>query len=196
MFALLALSSGHIRIFAGYLLWVMLSRVAHSAISWWHGRRFSAYYIPLQIISDWVIALTKVWILFHPAKQTWLNRGARTLDTTRNGGFYRLRSMVAHYLYGFSCVMTIILVGLYSGFLSVLHEMPLFVETGAAPVEVVALFPPETKPGIVMFGAEPETKGATTAGSVPEVSVNPVAAIFPVKMFSYLEPGTPVTAHE
>ena len=79
MFATLALLAGQYELCAGFFLWVMFSRLAHASISWRHGRRFSAFYLPLQILSDWTIALTKIWVLFHPAKQNWLNRGARTL---------------------------------------------------------------------------------------------------------------------
>jgi glycosyltransferase Alg8 len=195
MFALLALSSGQVQIAAGYLLWVMCSRLAHSAISWRHGRRLSAYYIPLQIVSDWVIALTKVWILFHPAKQAWLNRGARTLDTTKNGAFYRLRTLTAHYLYGFTCVMTVILVGVYSGFLSVLQERPLFAGTGSAAGEGVAWTGRAPDPRIVLFGEVSEARGSMAVKD-PEVAVNSDASLLTVKISSDLNPGTPVTASE
>ena len=195
MFALLALSSGQIQIAAGYLLWVMCSRLAHSAISWRHGRRLSAFYIPLQIVSDWVIALTKVWILFHPAKQAWLNRGARTLDTTMNGAFYRLRTLTAHYLYGFTCVMTVILVGVYSGFLSVLQERPLFAGTGSAAGEGVAWTGRAPDPRVVLFGEVSEARGSMAVND-PEVAVNSDASLLTVKISSDLNPGTPVTASE
>ncbi len=130
LFAILALSEGHGQLAVGYLLWVMFSRLAHSAISWRHGRRFSAFYLPLQIASDWVIAVTKIWILFHPAKQAWMNRGARTLDSTKNGGFYRMKTAAAHYLYGFTCVATVIGIGIYTGFVPVLKESALFFNAG------------------------------------------------------------------
>ena len=154
VFALLALLGGHYALAAGYLLWVMCSRIAHSAISWWHGRRFSAFYLPLQIASDWVISITKIWILFHPAKQAWLNRGARTLDTTKSGTFYQIRAAVAHYLYGFTCMATVILIGLYTGFLPVLKEVPLFFQSGSGEM---ALSPPDRRPGndpVILFGAD------------------------------------------
>ena len=198
MFALMALVAGHFQIVAGYLLWVMCSRLAHSSISWWHGRRFSAYYIPLQVVSDWVISLTKIWILFHPAKQAWLNRGARTLDTTRNGACYRLRSMTAHYLYAFTCAMTIILVGIYSGFLSVLNERPLYAGAGPTTLGHGASLPPATG-SVVMFGQEPQGNGDTAAARPsPEVSVSTTASIFTVKLFSDLQPSplTPAPANE
>jgi glycosyltransferase Alg8 len=174
--ALMALASGHLHITAGYLLWVMFSRVAHSSISWWHGRRFSAYYLPLQIVSDWVIALTKIWILFHPAKQAWLNRGARSLDTTRQGAFYRLRTMTAHYLYGFTCAMSIVLIGVYCGFVSILNEWPLFAGARPAAFEVGSI-PLATSPGVVMFGQEPlEVTGDLVARSTPHASLRPASA--------------------
>jgi glycosyltransferase Alg8 len=197
MFALMALCSGHLQIVAGYLLWVMCSRVAHSSISWWHGRRLSAYYLPLQIVSDWVISLTKIWILFHPAKQAWLNRGARTLDTTKNGAFYHLRTLIAHYLYGFTCVMTVLLIGVYSGFLSVLNERPLFAGARAATSELVSL-PPATSTGVVMFGQEPQGTVSIAARKSFEPLSYPAAAIFTVRMFSGRQPSPlrPAQANE
>jgi len=197
MFALMALCSGHLQIVAGYLLWVMCSRVAHSSISWWHGRRLSAYYLPLQIVSDWVISLTKIWILFHPAKQAWLNRGARTLDTTKNGAFYHLRTLIAHYLYGFTCVMTVLLIGIYSGFLSVLNERPLFAGARAATSELVSL-PPATSPGVVMFGQEPQGTVSLAARKSLEPLSYPAAAIFTLRMLSGLQPSPlrPAQANE
>ena len=109
-FALLAAWNGHLEITAGYLLWVLCSRVAHAAVAWRHGRRFSAFYPPLQVLSDWTISLNKIWILFHPAKQAWLNRGARKLDTTKAGAFYHARTAVAHYLFVFTCVVIALLI--------------------------------------------------------------------------------------
>ncbi len=124
--AILSLISGRFEMAAAYLLWVLASRVAHAAIAWRQGRRFSAYYIPLQIISDWVISLTKLWVVFHPAKQNWLNRGKRTLNTTRGSAFYGLRTGFAHYLYGFSCACVVAAVGLFVGFLPIVRDARLF----------------------------------------------------------------------
>ncbi len=155
LLASLALLAGHPEIGAGYVLWVMFSRLAHASISWRHGRRFSAFYPPLEMLSDWTIALTKIWVLFHPAKQNWLNRGARTLDTTKSGAFYRVRVGIAHYLYGFACVAAAIVVGLYAGFLPWLREAPLFFRAGRGGG--AALPPPVQAAGtspIWMFGME------------------------------------------
>lgn len=170
LFASFALCAGRFEIAAGYLLWVMLSRVAHAAISWRHGRRFSAYYLPLQILSDWAISITKIWVLFHPAKQTWLNRGARTLDSTKTGAFYRLRTAVAHYLYGATCVTAILLIGIYTGFVPVLRELPLFLATrpGQASGETASGSPAD-RPTLVMFGLEPavaSNESAATSSSL------------------------------
>ena len=129
---LLALCAGRYEMFAGYLLWVMCSRMSHASIAWRQGRRFSAYYVPLQVISDWTTALTKLWVLFHPAKQNWLNRGARTLNTTTGSAFYSLRSGFAHYLYGFSCVVLLVLIGLFVGFLPLIREAHLFLSPAPA----------------------------------------------------------------
>lgn len=97
-----------------------------AAISWRHGKRLSAYYVPLQVLSDWATALTKLWVVFHPAKQNWLNRGARTLNTTRGSTFYSLRTTFAHYLYGFSCVALMAVIGLLVGFVPLVREARLF----------------------------------------------------------------------
>jgi len=144
------------------------------------------------------MSLIKIWILFHPAKQAWLNRGARTLDTTKNGAFYRLGTMTAHYLYAFTCAMTIILVGIYSGFLPVLNERPLFAGARAATFDAAAAVPPATS-AVVMFGQEPEGKGETVAARrSPEVSVGTADSMFTLKVFSDLQPSplTPAPADE
>jgi glycosyltransferase Alg8 len=135
--ALLAICAGRFEVVAGYLLWILSSRVSHAAIAWRQGRRFSAYYVPLQILSDWATALTKLWVLFHPAKQNWLNRGARTLNTTRGSAFYGLRTSLAHYLYGFSCAAIVAMVGLLVGFLPLFREARLFLNSGADATEPV-----------------------------------------------------------
>jgi glycosyltransferase Alg8 len=124
--ALLGLLGGRYEMVAGYLLWVMCSRMSHAAIAWRQGRRLSAYYVPLQVVSDWVTALTKLWVTFHPAKQSWLNRGARTLNTTTGSAFFSLRTGFAHYLYGFSCVTLVMIIGLFVGFLPLFREAHLF----------------------------------------------------------------------
>jgi len=169
LFGTLALLSGHFEIAAGYVLWVMFSRVAPASISWRHGRRFSAYYLPLQILSDWTIALAKVWVLFHPARQNWLNRGARALDTTTNSASYRLRTAAAHYLYGFACTATVIAIGIYTGFLPVFQEAALFFDVGRQPS--AALPPPASAAGappVLMFGADvPATVGSGTVEKPP-----------------------------
>jgi glycosyltransferase Alg8 len=127
--ALLGLGCGQYELVAGYMLWVMCSRVSHASIAWRQGRRFSAYYVPLQIISDWATALTKLWVVFHPAKQNWMNRGARSLNTTTGSAFYGLRTGFAHYLYGFSCATLIVAIGLFVGFFPVLREARLFMNS-------------------------------------------------------------------
>lgn len=174
VFAVLALIDGHYALAAGYLLWVVCSRTAHSAISWWHGRRFSAFYLPLQIASDWVISITKIWILFHPAKQAWLNRGARTLDTTKAGAFYKIRTALAHYLYGFTCAATVIFIGVYTGFLPVLKEVPLVFRSRSREM---ASPPPDrglADESVVLFGADEAIRqgdeASRTASAPPKKS--------------------------
>ena len=110
-----------------------LSRIAHASIAWKHGRRFSLYYLPLQILADWVISVTKIWVLFHPAKQAWMNRGARKLDSTQGSTFYKARTAIAHYLYGFTCTATVLLIGVASGLLPMLEDSPLYLRRLTAP---------------------------------------------------------------
>lgn len=153
LFAFLALCGGHLDIAAGYLLWVMISRTAHAALSWRHGRRFSVFYIPLQALSDWAISLNKIWILFHPAKQAWMNRGARKLDTTRAGAFYRVRTAVAHYLFYFTCATTVVLIGTYTGFVPIVQEAPLFLERDEQKT-IQPASAQQSAPKPVLFGAE------------------------------------------
>ncbi|HTD66990.1 MAG TPA: glycosyltransferase [Candidatus Limnocylindria bacterium] len=129
--AIFSICTGRFEMAAAYLLWVISSRVAHAAISWRQGRRLSAYYVPLQIASDWITALTKLWVVFHPAKQNWLNRGARTLNTTRGSAFYKLRTGFAHYLYVFSCACVVVVVGLFVGFLPIFRDTRLFLRPKA-----------------------------------------------------------------
>jgi glycosyltransferase Alg8 len=152
MFALLALCLGHFGVAAGYLLWVLSSRWLHAAISWGHGRRLSFFYPPLQIISDWAIAVMKVWILFHPAKQAWLNRGARTLDSTKDGAFYGLRTAAAHYLCLFTCVMTIFVIGAYTGFVALFRESSLFLRNRPVSGMNGGRVAPAQPRKVVMFG--------------------------------------------
>jgi glycosyltransferase Alg8 len=145
LFALLALGSGCAQLAAGYVLWVLLSRVAHASVSWWHGRRFSAFYIPLQILSDWAISLTKVWVLFHPAKQSWLNRGGRKLDTTKGTSGYGRRTAMAHYLCLCASVAIVVAIGLHTGLLTVGRELTLFLGASSAPAPAASVDPLGTR---------------------------------------------------
>lgn len=123
---LIALSRGLFDVAAGYGLFVLATRTVRSAVSWRHGRRFSAFYVPLMALSEWTNAVIKIWTSFHPVKQSWLNRGGRTLDSSRGSGFRRLRSGFALYLYGFSVISLITLVGTNAGLFPLLEEAPLF----------------------------------------------------------------------
>jgi len=155
LFALLAVCAGRLEFAAAYLLWVMVSRLCHSAIAWRHGRRLSAFYVPLQIASDWVISVTKAWTLFHPAKQAWLNRGARRLDAQKTGASPRLRAAAAHYLYAFACSAMVLGIGIYTHFVPVVSEAPLFLgtrpEVDAVPTAPLA---ESGSAPVVMFGME------------------------------------------
>ena len=184
MFALLALCLGHFTIAGGYLLWVLSSRWLHAAISWRHGRRVSFFYPPLQIISDWGIALMKVWILFHPAKQAWLNRGARTLDSTKGGAFYALRTAAAHYLYLFTCVMVVLFIGVYTGFVAVIRESSLFLRHRPGPGLNARQVEPANPRRVVMFGQETrvqENGDPLSAGFRPAPGSDSPSVVFSTK---------------
>jgi hypothetical protein len=138
---MLALAAGHFEIAAGYLLWAMFTRVGLAAISWRHGRRFSAYYIPLQMFAEWATALIKIWVSSHPAKQAWLNRGGRTMDTTRGSSARWLRTAFAHYLYWFSLATFGLIIGCYTGLLPFHREAPLYLRVTPPPLAQLALEP-------------------------------------------------------
>jgi hypothetical protein len=152
---LAALAEGHAGVAAGFALWLLLSRVAHSAIAWRHGRRGSAFYVPLVLLSDWATALTKIWVMFHPAKQAWLNRGARHLDTTRQARDYSLRAGLAHYLWGFTCAGALLLLGVATGVFPLWREARLFLGRGAEPVTTSEISVASEPPNPARFGSLP-----------------------------------------
>jgi glycosyltransferase Alg8 len=80
---------------AGYLLWVLCSRLVRAIPACLHGRRVSFFYGPLAVLFDWAGALVKIWVMFFPARQFWLNRGARELDSTRGAAHRRDRRIVS-----------------------------------------------------------------------------------------------------
>lgn len=145
--ATLGMIAGRWEMVAGYVLWILCSRISHASIAWRQGRRFSAFYIPLQILSDWATALTKLWVLFHPAKQNWMNRGKRTLNTTQGSAFYGLRTGFAHYLYGFTCATILIVIGCLIGMLPVGRESRLFLNQGSKSPAAVQRTDAGWKPG-------------------------------------------------
>ncbi len=153
---LLALLAGRYELCAGYLLWLLISRVAHAAISWRHGRRWSVFYVPLMFLSDWATALTKLWVLFHPAKQSWLNRGARVVDSTRASSSFQLTQRMAHYLYACTCSSVVIGTGLVVGFLPLLRELPLFMSNPTPVSERTGPARRLEQGNRIMFGSLPE----------------------------------------
>jgi mannuronan synthase len=194
--AVLSLFAGRPEVAASYGLWVICSRVIHASICWRHSRRFSIYYIPLVFISDWAVALTKIWVLFHPAKQSWLNRGARTLDSTRQSKAFKLQSGVAHYIYGFTCAATVSTVALVAGFLPLATEARLFLGNGGAasglPTDTAQAAPAER----VMFGglaaALPKQSAALRDGRLEGLTVitnQPEAPKWPQGAVAILTPG-------
>jgi len=177
--ALLGLLAGRYEVVAGYLLWVLCSRVGHATMAWRQGRRFSAYYIPLEVLSDWTVALAKIWILFHPAKQNWLNRGARTLDTTRGGAFYSWRAGFAHYLSGFSVAVLVTLVGLLVGFLPLSREARLFLNRSPKPRPLEYRTPPSSprdQKAFAITSTRPDT-GQVALDNEPAMSKTVVARL-------------------
>lgn len=131
----MALLAGRFDIAAAYLLWLLWTRGLHASISWYHGGRFSALYPPLQVMSEWAISVTKIWILFHPAKQKWANRGGRSLDSTRNCSLYHWRAALAHYLAVLTVAVAIMGVGIAGGFLPFIREAGLYLRLGSANTE-------------------------------------------------------------
>lgn len=187
LLALLALAAGRYELTAGFLLWVLFSRIAHASIAWKHGRRLSLYYLPLQILADWVISVTKIWILFHPAKQAWMNRGARKLDSTQGSTFYKARTAIAHYLYGFTCTATVVLIGVASGLLPMLEDSPLFLRRLSNPPGTIAGRPDSVTtasvvpPPRAVFGAsiplaDSVPSAVSFAGLIPAPQTDPQAA--------------------
>jgi glycosyltransferase Alg8 len=164
--ATMGILAGRWEMVAGYFLWILCSRIAHASIAWRQGRRFSAFYVPLQILSDWATALTKLWVLFHPAKQNWMNRGKRTLNTTKGSAFYGLRSGFAHYLYGFTCATILLVIGCLIGVLPVAREARLFLNPGSkAPVRH------QSRAGTsLMLGAMPALPGGVEAAEEPSAT--------------------------
>jgi len=123
---------------------------------------------PLQVLSDWVVALTKMWVMFHPAKQHWLNRGARTLDSTRGSALFALRTGLAHYLCGF------LLCRLGDNRRSLcrlppsFREAPLFLYPSPKPKATERATPPPIKseqrpPGQILPEPGPKVVGARSA---------------------------------
>ena len=122
---LLSWALGRYDLAAAYVLWLLATRTLRSAAAWRHGRRFSACYIPLQLCSEWVGAVVKMWVFFHPVKQNWLNRGKRTLDSSRHASFRFVRRGLATYFYAVSFLLFAFGVGLYSQLVPFVPELPL-----------------------------------------------------------------------
>jgi mannuronan synthase len=109
---LLAVAAGRFHFVAAYTLWVLGSRTLRVLAACRHGRRISAYYIPMQVASEWGGGMLKVWTWFHPVKQSWLNRGARTLDSTKGHAHRALRGGLATYFCG--CTLLVFVFGIAS----------------------------------------------------------------------------------
>lgn len=107
---------------AAYLLWVLCSRLVRSIPSWVHGRRISFLYAPLAVVFDWAGALVKIWVIFFPARQYWLNRGARELDSTRGRARVRDRRIVSSALLGLTLTVYVLAVGQLVGSLPLIRD--------------------------------------------------------------------------
>ncbi len=123
--SILGLLAGRFEVAIAYLLWAMVSRTLISVMYWRHGRRISAFYMPLELLSSWLNAIVKIWVSSHPAKQTWLNRGGRSLDSTEGGASRRIRGVFADYLFYFSLAAFVIGLGCFGELLPFVRESPL-----------------------------------------------------------------------
>jgi glycosyltransferase Alg8 len=156
LLAFMAILARRWEIVGAYLLWVLVSRTLHAAISGYQGRRVSFYYPPLQILSEWGICLTKLWVMFHPAKQKWANRGNRQLDTTRVQPLHAWRTAFAHYGWGVTSVTLLLGVGLAAGFLPFAKEAGFYLKD-----TVVHPSPPPTAPPSPLVHQEPSQDSVT-----------------------------------
>jgi glycosyltransferase Alg8 len=114
---------------AAYLLWVLCSRLVRAIPSWIHGRRLSLFYGPQAVLFDWTGALVKIWVMFFPARQFWLNRGARELDSTRGSARMRDRQLVSGLILASSLTVYVLAVGQLVGALPLLRDLRLMALT-------------------------------------------------------------------
>lgn len=121
----LAALAGYVEFIAGYVIWLVFTRTIRVTCGWVHGRRISFWYIPLQLASEWVGAVVKVWVYFHPVKQTWMNRGNRTLDSSKQVSYRRTRQSLANYYYTVSVLCFLLFVGNYTGLIPLVRDLPL-----------------------------------------------------------------------
>ena len=122
---ILAAVSGYTQFIAGYVIWLVATRTVRVACGWVHGRRISFWYVPLQLVTQWVGAVVKIWVYFHPVKQTWMNRGNRTLDSSKQVSFRRTRQSLANYYYATSVLCFLLFVGNYTGLMPLVRDLPL-----------------------------------------------------------------------
>ncbi len=132
--AMLAALAGRFEWVAGYLLWVIVSRSLRVAAACRHGRRVSACYVPAQFLSEWVGSLVKLWVMFHPVKQQWFNRGRQFLDASRQATHRNLRRALAYYLLGISCATFALIIAMYLNLIPLWRELPLAWRGRAASV--------------------------------------------------------------
>ena len=130
---LLAVLAGDWQFAACYLIWLLATRTCRVAAAWRHGRRISLWYLPLQLFSEWVGGAVKVWVFFHPVKQTWFNRGNRTLDSSRATTFPRVRRSLATCYCAAAAGLFVLAVGCYTGLLPIAGELRLVFPGAPAP---------------------------------------------------------------
>jgi hypothetical protein len=135
------------------LLWVLASRSVRVAAACRHGRRFSAFYVPVQVFSEWVGSSLKLWVSFHPVKQQWLNRGNRKLDSLEQVPYGSLRRALAHYLVLVSFAAFAIGIGTVLDLIPLWRELPL-IWHGRAAVRASETLDANVFPGRELFGAE------------------------------------------
>lgn len=139
--SILGVLAGRYEVAIGYVLWAMVSRSLISVMYWRHGRRVSAFYMPLELLSSWLNAVIKIWVSSHPAKQSWLNRGNRSLDSTKGSASRRMRGVFADYLFYFSMAAFIIGLGCFGELLPFIRESPLFLGVNLRVSGQVAIDP-------------------------------------------------------
>lgn len=161
---LLALLTGRYDFACAYGLWLLFTRTLRVLPSCQHGRRISPLYVPMQLFSEWLGAIVKMWVYFHPVKQNWLNRGNRTLDSSKQASYRHVRRGLATSMYGIAVVSFVFLVGIYTSLIPILHELPLAKRSEEEKAGMAASIRPQN---VTLFGSAPKAPPHEAATSRP-----------------------------